>query len=131
MSRFIFKMNNKRFGLTELDRYAKRISTKQVGMLYESRMHKKYKKRLYESLTVEDAEELEDCSNVYVTNDAAINAGYTPAELIADAVKIDKSVSYRKDNNGMYLFSILPDVYDELKGFLDDKDVEYTESVVD
>ena len=35
--------------LSTLDEFAKRISSKQVNMLYENRMHKKYSKKVFES----------------------------------------------------------------------------------
>lgn len=37
--------------IEQLDAYAKRLSSKQMNMLYESKMHKKYSKPLNENST--------------------------------------------------------------------------------
>lgn len=109
-------------GLTTLDAYAKRISTKQVNMLYENRMHKKYKKMVFEGSN----NIFEDNFAVYVTIDAANGK---PAELIKNVKTECNSVdlNYRQTETGIYFYTEMPDVYDCMKSALDKLGITYSD----
>ena len=107
-------MNKKGFSLVQLDEYAKRLTQKQANMLYENRMHKKYKKMLCEAHTMNEDEDfslyLDDAAFYYVSR----------AEVIAEITGIDQSVKSRTTPTGIYFYTDMPDVYVDIINTIND-----------
>ena len=121
-------MIKRNIGLTVLDAYAKRLSSKQVGMLYENRLHKKYQKSLFESLTQNDREDIEDSFSLSVSIAAANEVGISKTDLIVLLSNIDRDVNYKVTQNNIYFYTILPDVFKEMKNILTDNDIVFNET---
>lgn len=107
-------MNKKGFSLVQLDEYAKRLTKKQANMLYENRMHKKYKKMLCEAHTMNEDEDfslyLDDAAFYYVSR----------AEVLAEIIGIDQSVKSRTTPTGIYFYTDMPDVYVDIINTIND-----------
>ena len=107
-------MNKKGFSLVQLDEYAKRLTQKQANMLYENRMHKKYKKMLCEAHTMNEDEDfslyLDDAAFYYVSR----------AEVLAEIIGIDQSVKSRTTPTGIYFYTDMPDVYVDIINTIND-----------
>ena len=107
-------MNKKGFSLVQLDEYAKRLTQKQANMLYENRMHKKYKKMLCEAHTMDEDEDfslyLDDAAFYYVSR----------AEVLAEIIGIDQSVKSRTTPTGIYFYTDMPDVYVDIINTIND-----------
>lgn len=116
----MMKKNN--ISLSTLDEFAKRISTVQVNMLYENRMHKKYRKQLFESSN----EILDDNFCLYIPNNS-YNTKFTQAQFIADAVKNVSDFEYMVTQTGIYFYTKLPNIYEYLKEYLKNNDIEYSD----
>ena len=96
-------------------------------MLYENRLHKKYQKSLFESLTQNDREDIEDSFSLSVSITAASKAGLSKVELISLLSDIDRDVNYKVTQNNIYFYTILPDVFKEMKNILTDNDIVFNE----
>ena len=107
-------MNKKGFSLVQLDEYAKRLTKKQANMLYENRMHKKYKKMLCEAHTMNEDEDF----SLYL-DDAAFYE-VSRAELLAEIIGIDQSVKSRTTPTGIYFYTDMPDVYVDIINTIND-----------
>ena len=107
-------MNKKGFSLVQLDEYAKRLTQKQANMLYENRMHKKYKKMLCEAHTMNEDEDF----SLYL-DDAAFYE-VSRAELLAEIIGIDQSVKSRTTPTGIYFYTDMPDVYVDIINTIND-----------
>ena len=107
-------MNKKGFSLVQLDEYAKRLTQKQANMLYENRMHKKYKKMLCEAHTINEDEDF----SLYL-DDAAFYE-VSRAELLAEIIGIDQSVKSRTTPTGIYFYTDMPDVYVDIINTIND-----------
>lgn len=117
-------MNKKRFSLVQLDEYAKRLTQKQANMLYENRMHKKYKKMLCESHTMNEDEHF----SIYL-DDAAFY-DISRADVISGITAIDNSVKSRTTPTGIYFYTDMPDVYIEIIEWINDNDLsDYVDNV--
>ena len=107
-------MNKKGFSLVQLDEYAKRLTQKQANMLYENRMHKKYKKMLCEAHTMDEDEDfslyLDDAAFYYVSR----------AEVLAEIIGLDQSVKSRTTPTGIYFYTDMPDVYVDIINTIND-----------
>ena len=107
-------MNKKGFSLVQLDEYAKRLTQKQANMLYENRMHKKYKKMLCEAHTMNEDEDfslyLDDAAFYYVSR----------AEVLAEIIGLDQSVKSRTTPTGIYFYTDMPDVYVDIINTIND-----------
>ena len=107
-------MNKKGFSLVQLDEYAKRLTQKQANMLYENRMHKKYKKMLCEAHTMNEDEEF----SLYLDDAAFYDV--SRAEVLAEIIGIDQSVKSRTTPTGIYLYTDMPDVYVDIINTIND-----------
>ena len=107
-------MNKKGFSLVQLDEYAKRLTQKQANMLYENRMHKKYKKMLCEAHVMDEDEDF----SLYL-DDAAFYE-VSRAELLAEIIGIDQSVKSRTTPTGIYFYTDMPDVYVDIINTIND-----------
>lgn len=108
--------------LSTLDEFAKRISSKQVNMLYENRMHKKYSKKVFESSADIFADNF--CLYVAKTN---YETKFLQAELIADVAENVSDCNYKVTETGIYFYTELPDAYDLLKKYFENNDIEYSD----
>lgn len=100
--------NKKHFSLVQLDEYAKRLTKHQANMLYENRMHKKFKNMLCEAQNIND----DDYFSVYLDNSAF--EGQSKAEIMNIIMGLDESIQSRMTPTGIYFFTDLPDVYGEI-----------------
>lgn len=107
-------MNKKGFSLVQLDEYAKRLTQKQANMLYENRMHKKYKKMLCEAHTMDADEDF----SLYLDDAAFYDV--SRAEVIAEIIGIDQSVKSRTTPTGIYFYTDMPDVYVDIINTIND-----------
>ena len=107
-------MNKKGFSLVQLDEYAKRLTQKQANMLYENRMHKKYKKMLCEAHTMDEDEDF----SLYLDDAAFYDV--SRAEVIAEIIGIDQSVKSRTTPTGIYFYTDMPDVYVDIINTIND-----------
>ena len=107
-------MNKKGFSLVQLDEYAKRLTQKQANMLYENRMHKKYKKMLCEAHTMNEDEDF----SLYLDDAAFYDV--SRAEVIAEIIGIDQSVKSRTTPTGIYFYTDMPDVYVDIINTIND-----------
>ena len=107
-------MNKKGFSLVQLDEYAKRLTKKQANMLYENRMHKKYKKMLCEAHTMNEDEDF----SLYLDDAAFYDV--SRAELLAEIIGIDQSVKSRTTPTGIYFYTDMPDVYVDIINTIND-----------
>ena len=108
--------------LSTLDEFAKRISSKQVNMLYENRMHKKYSKKVFES----SSDIFADNFCLYVTK-TAYEPVFLQAELISDVADNVSDCNYKVTETGIYFYTELPDAYDLLKKYFETKNIEYSD----
>ena len=107
-------MNKKGFSLVQLDEYAKRLTQKQANMLYENRMHKKYKKMLCEAHTMDEDEDF----SLYLDDAAFYDV--SRAEVLAEIIGIDQSVKSRTTPTGIYFYTDMPDVYVDIINTIND-----------
>ena len=107
-------MNKKGFSLVQLDEYAKRLTKKQANMLYENRMHKKYKKMLCEAHTMDEDEHF----SLYLDDAAFYDV--SRAEVLAEIIGIDQSVKSRTTPTGIYFYTDMPDVYVDIINTIND-----------
>ena len=107
-------MNKKGFSLVQLDEYAKRLTQKQANMLYENRMHKKYKKMLCEAHTIDENEDF----SLYLDDAAFYDV--SRAEVLAEIIGIDQSVKSRTTPTGIYFYTDMPDVYVDIINTIND-----------
>lgn len=107
-------MNKKGFSLVQLDEYAKRLTQKQANMLYENRMHKKYKKMLCEAHTMNENEDF----SLYLDDAAFYDV--SRAEVLAEIIGIDQSVKSRTTPTGIYFYTDMPDVYVDIINTIND-----------
>lgn len=107
-------MNKKGFSLVQLDEYAKRLTQKQANMLYENRMHKKYKKMLCEAHTMNEDEDF----SLYLDDAAFYDV--SRAEVLAEIIGIDQSVKSRTTPTGIYFYTDMPDVYVDIINTIND-----------
>ena len=107
-------MNKKGFSLVQLDEYAKRLTQKQANMLYENRMHKKYKKMLCEAHTMDEDEHF----SLYLDDAAFYDV--SRAEVLAEIIGIDQSVKSRTTPTGIYFYTDMPDVYVDIINTIND-----------
>ena len=107
-------MNKKGFSLVQLDEYAKRLTQKQANMLYENRMHKKYKKMLCEAHTMNEDEDF----SLYLDDAAFYDV--TRAEVLAEIIGLDQSVKSRTTPTGIYFYTDMPDVYVDIINTIND-----------
>ena len=107
-------MNKKGFSLVQLDEYAKRLTKKQANMLYENRMHKKYKKMLCEAHTMDEDEHF----SLYLDDAAFYDV--SRAEVLAEITGIDQSVKSRTTPTGIYFYTDMPDVYIDIINTIND-----------
>ena len=107
-------MNKKGFSLVQLDEYAKRLTQKQANMLYENRMHKKYKKMLCEAHTINEDEDF----SLYLDDAAFYDV--SRAEVLAEIIGIDQSVKSRTTPTGIYFYTDMPDVYVDIINTIND-----------
>lgn len=107
-------MNKKGFSLVQLDEYAKRLTKKQANMLYENRMHKKYKKMLCEAHTMNEDEDF----SLYLDDAAFYDV--SRAEVLAEIIGIDQSVKSRTTPTGIYFYTDMPDVYVDIINTIND-----------
>ena len=107
-------MNKKGFSLVQLDEYAKRLTQKQANMLYENRMHKKYKKMLCEAHTMNEDEDY----SLYLDDAAFYDV--SRAEVLAEIIGIDQSVKSRTTPTGIYFYTDMPDVYVDIINTIND-----------
>ena len=107
-------MNKKGFSLVQLDEYAKRLTQKQANMLYENRMHKKYKKMLCEAHTMDEDEHF----SLYLDDAAFYDV--SRAEVLAEITGIDQSVKARTTPTGIYFDTDMPDVYVDIINTIND-----------
>ena len=107
-------MNKKGFSLVQLDEYAKRLTQKQANMLYENRMHKKYKKMLCEAHTMDENEHF----SLYLDDAAFYDV--SRAEVLAEIIGIDQSVKSRTTPTGIYFYTDMPDVYVDIINTIND-----------
>ena len=107
-------MNKKGFSLVQLDEYAKRLTQKQANMLYENRMHKKYKKMLCEAHTMNEDEDF----SLYLDDAAFYDV--SRAEVLAEIKDIDQSVKSRTTPTGIYFYTDMPDVYVDIINTIND-----------
>lgn len=117
-------MNKKGFSLVQLDEYAKRLTQKQANMLYENRMHKKYKKMLCEAHTINEDEDF----SLYL-DDAAFYE-VSRAEILAEITGIDQSVKSRTTPTGIYFYTDMPDVYVDIINTINEYELsDYVDNV--
>ena len=107
-------MNKKGFSLVQLDEYAKRLTQKQANMLYENRMHKKYKKMLCEAHTMDEDEHF----SLYLDDAAFYDV--SRAEVLAEIIGLDQSVKSRTTPTGIYFYTDMPDVYVDIINTIND-----------
>ena len=107
-------MNKKGFSLVQLDEYAKRLTQKQANMLYENRMHKKYKKMLCEAHVMDENEHF----SLYLDDAAFYDV--SRAEVLAEITGIDQSVKSRTTPTGIYFYTDMPDVYVDIINTIND-----------
>ena len=107
-------MNKKGFSLVQLDEYAKRLTQKQANMLYENRMHKKYKKMLCEAHTMDENEHF----SLYLDDAAFYDV--SRAEVLAEIIGLDQSVKSRTTPTGIYCYTEMPDVYVDIINTIND-----------
>ena len=107
-------MNKKGFSLVQLDEYAKRLTKKQANMLYENRMHKKYKKMLCEAHTMNEDEDF----SLYLDDAAFYDV--SRAEVLAEIIGLDQSVKSRTTPTGIYFYTDMPDVYVDIINTIND-----------
>ena len=107
-------MNKKGFSLVQLDEYAKRLTQKQANMLYENRMHKKYKKMLCEAHTMDEDEDF----SLYLDDAAFYDV--SRAEVLAEIIGLDQSVKSRTTPTGIYFYTDMPDVYVDIINTIND-----------
>ena len=107
-------MNKKGFSLVQLDEYAKRLTQKQANMLYENRMHKKYKKMLCEAHVMDEDEDF----SLYLDDAAFYDV--SRAEVLSEITGIDQSVKSRTTHTGIYFYTDMTDVYVDIIHTIDD-----------
>ena len=107
-------MNKKGFSLVQLDEYAKRLTQKQANMLYENRMHKKYKKMLCEAHTMNEDEDF----SLYLDDAAFYDV--SRAEVFVEIIGLDQSVKSRTTPTGIYFYTDMPDVYVDIINTIND-----------
>ena len=117
-------MNKKGFSLVQLDEYAKRLTQKQANMLYENRMHKKYKKMLCEAHTMDEDEHF----SLYLDDAAFYDV--SRAEVLAEIIGIDQSVKSRTTPTGIYFYTDMPDVYVDIINTINEYELsDYVDNV--
>lgn len=117
-------MNKKGFSLVQLDEYAKRLTQKQANMLYENRMHKKYKKMLCEAHAMNENEDF----SLYLDDAAFYDV--SRAEVLAEIIGIDQSVKSRTTPTGIYFYTDMPDVYVDIINTINDFELsDYVDNV--
>ena len=112
------------FNLATLDKYAKSLTTRQTNMLYENRMHKKYKP-LNEAFEP-DADEY---FSVFVSNDALGKHDSNRAKIVLQIAAGKDYIKYKATNYGVWFYVTIPDDYIELLGIL--KDAGYADDIMD
>lgn len=112
------------FNLATLDKYAKSLTTRQTNMLYENRMHKKYKP-LNEAFEP-DADEY---FSVFVSNDALDKHDSNRANIVLQIAAGKDYIKYKATNYGVWFYVTIPDDYIELLGIL--KDAGYADDIMD
>ena len=112
------------FNLATLDKYAKSLTTRQTNMLYENRMHKKYKP-LNEAFEP-DADEY---FSVFVSNDALDKHDSNRANIVLQIAAGKDYIKYKATNYGVWFYVTIPDDYIELLSIL--KDAGYTDDIMD
>ena len=112
------------FNLATLDKYAKSLTTRQTNMLYENRMHKKYKP-LNEAFEP-DADEY---FSVFVSNDALDKHDSNRAKIVLQIAAGKDYIKYKATNYGVWFYVTIPDDYIELLGIL--KDAGYADDIMD
>lgn len=109
--------------LEHLDSYAKRLSTKQMNMLYESKMNKKYKNRLFEDTDfLMESEDDDDEYTVYMSEFVLMMNDLTAEEALEFAVPgVDAEID---DENGVLFSTVYDKAYidllDELRIYAED-----------
>ena len=107
-----------------LDRYAKSLTTRQTNMLYENRMHKKYKP-LNEAFEP-DADEY---FSVFVPNASLEKHDTNRAKIVLQIAAGKDYIKYKATNYGVWFYVTIPDDYIELLGIL--KDEGYADDIMD
>lgn len=92
-----------------LDEYAKNLTKKQVSTLYETKMNKKYTKRLYES--DDDFEEYSLYIDAYVMEDNDID----PEDLKDSLLDIfDTNINIHESTTGFMIYAYDKQTYEQL-----------------
>ena len=112
------------FNLATLDKYARSLTSRQTNMLYENRMHKKYKP-LNEAFEP-DADEY---FSVFVSNDALDKHDSNRAQIVLQIAAGKDYIKYKATNYGVWFYVTIPDDYIELLGIL--KDAGYADDIMD
>ena len=112
------------FNLATLDKYARSLTSRQTNMLYENRMHKKYKP-LNEAFEP-DADEY---FSVFVSNDALDKHDSNRANIVLQIAAGKDYIKYKATNYGVWFYVTIPDDYIELLGIL--KDAGYADDIMD
>ena len=100
--------------LQVLDEYTKALSKKQIQMLYEAKVDRKYSNRLFES-TIMDQEEDEVVYEMYV-DDYTISELELTQEDVVESVRTnaEKFVNVEYRENGICFKTADPDTYETI-----------------
>lgn len=102
-----------------LDEYAKKLTKKQVTMLYEQKMSKKYSKKIYEA--ADDFVEYEFYLDSYLIADL----GMTMEEVIEEVrAELGNEIRISESTTGLNFKTSDSGLYDELLVLLEDMGVE-------
>ena len=109
-------MKKKGFDIVTLDEYAKRISKKHADMLYENRLHKKYKRRLFEGNEFDTS----DYYKIYVSNELFKDNKIPSKDFIYNIQDIDSRIKFQETPTGIYFYADIPYTYKQLCEYLKD-----------
>lgn len=115
---------DKRFKLEILDRYAKSLTTRQTVMLYENRMHKKYK-----PLNEAFEPDAEDYFRVFVSNAALEENGSNRTNIVMLVAAGRDYIKYKATNYGVWFYVTIPDDYIDLLEIL--RNAGYADAIRD
>jgi hypothetical protein len=114
----------RQFNLAQLDAYANSISTYQTHLLYENKMHKKYK-----PLNEAFEPDADDYFRAFISNAALAAHGQKPTDIVLSIATNRDYIKYKATNYGIWFYVVIPDDYKELLGLL--KDLGYTNDDVE
>ena len=102
------------FSLEALDAYANTVTASQATRLYESRLHKEYKRTSLNETFEPDG----DYYTVYVDNSAIVEMGDNMTQLILDICNGKDYIKYKVQQiggqRGVYFYATIPDDYVEI-----------------